>query len=89
MVVIKALNLSDMRLEDYLVDKYGLFLDMRSNDDNQVHGSGRRIENASEGITLQLEKKKAEAAGELNCYIYIIMDAQLNIENGRFHSAIY
>ena len=47
MGVTKALNL--------LVDKYGLFLDLRSNDDNKVHGSGRRIENASEGITIQLE----------------------------------
>ena len=63
-----------MKLEDYLNDKYGLFLDMRSNNDNKIHGSGRRVENASEGITLQLEKR-AEAAGELNCFVYIIMDA--------------
>ena len=41
--VTKALNLSDMRLEDYLVDKYGLFLDLRSNDDNNIHGSGKII----------------------------------------------
>ena len=49
---------------------------------------GRRIENASEGITLQIEKK-AETAGNLNAYIYLIMDAQLNIQNGQFVSAIY
>ena len=64
MGITKALNLSNMRLEDYLVDKYGLFLDLRSNDDNNIHGSGRRIENASEGITIQL-KKAAETAGEI------------------------
>ena len=57
MGVTKDLNLSDMKLEDYLNDKYGLFLYMRSNDDNKIHGSGRRVENASEGITLQLEKR--------------------------------
>ena len=56
MGVAKALNLSDMRLEDYLVDKYGLILDLRSNNDNKIHGSGRRVENASEGINIQLEK---------------------------------
>ena len=72
-----------MTREDHFVDKYGLFLDLRCNDDNNIHGSGRRVENASEGITIQLAKK-AEAASELNCYIYIIMDAQLNSENGRF-----
>ena len=49
---------------------------------------GRRIENASEGITLQIEKK-AESAGALNAYIYLIMDAQLNIQNGTYVSAVY
>ena len=49
---------------------------------------GRRIENASEGITLQIEKK-AESAGALNAYIYLIMDAQLNIQKGTYISAMY
>ena len=48
---------------------------------------GRRIENALEGITLQIEKK-AESAGPLNTYIYLIMEGQLNIQNGAFVSAI-
>ena len=46
---------------------------------------GRRIENALEGITLQIEKKE-ESAGVLN---YLIMDAQLNIQNGAYVSAVY
>ena len=50
-------------------------------DENELHGTGRRIENASEGITLQI-KRKAETAGALNAYIYLIMDAQLNIQSG-------
>ena len=49
---------------------------------------GRRIENASEGITLQIEKR-GESAGALNAYIYLIMDAQLNIQSGAYVSAIY
>ena len=77
-----------MRLEDYLVDKIRSVFRLRSNDDNKIHGSGRRVQNASEGITVQLEKT-VEAAGKLNSYINIITDAQLNIENGRFHSTIY
>ena len=40
------------------------------------------------GITLQIEKK-AEMAGELKEYIYLIMDAQLNIQNGAFISATH
>ena len=57
-------------------------------DDNELHGTGRRMETASEGITLQIEKK-AETAGALNAYIYLIMDAQLNIQNGVYISAVY
>ena len=49
---------------------------------------GRRVENASEGVTIQISKK-AEAAGALNIYLYVIMDAQLNISDGRFVSALY
>ena len=48
----------------------------------------RHIENASEGITLQIEKKE-ESVGALNAYIYLIMDAQLNIQNGTYISAVY
>ena len=82
------LQLYDVSLGEYLVNKYALWLDFRMIDENELHGTGRRIENASEGITLKIEKK-AETAGALNAYIYLIMDAQLNIQNGTYVSAIY
>ena len=86
--VAKALNFSDVSPGQYLTSKYALWLDMRSTDDDQLHGNGRRIENASEGVTIQITKK-AQAAGALNIYLYVITDAQLNIEDGRFISALY
>ena len=54
----KHLQLYDLSLGEYLVNKYALWLDFRMIDENKLHGTGRRIENASEGITLQIEKKK-------------------------------
>ena len=82
------LQLYDVSLGEYLVNKYALWLDFRTIDENELQGTGRRIENASEGITLQIEKKE-ETAGALNAYIYLIMDAQLNIQSGTYVSAIY
>ena len=82
------LQLYDVSLGEYLVNKSALWLDFRMIDENELHGMGRRIENASEGITLQIEKK-AETAGALNAYIYLIMDAQLNIQFGTYVSAVY
>ena len=78
----------DVSLGEYLVNKCALWLDFRMIDENELQGMRRRIENASEGITLQIEKK-AESAGALNAYIYLIMDAQLNIQNGAYVSAVY
>ena len=82
------MQLYDLSLGEYLVNRYALWLDFRTIDENKLHGTGRHIENASEGITLQIEKK-AESAGALNAYIYLIMDAQLKIQNGAYISAVY
>ena len=68
----KHLQLYDLSLGEYLVNKLALW----------------HIENASEGITLQIEKKE-ESAGALNAYIYLIMDAHLSIQNGAYVSVVY
>ena len=86
--VQKHLQLHNVSVGEYLTDRYALWLNFRTIDENELHGMGRRKENASEGITLQIEKK-AETAGALNAYIYRIMDAQLNIQSGAYISAVY
>ena len=53
----KHLQLYDLSLGEYLVNKFALWLDFRTIDENELHRTGRHIENASEGITLQIEKK--------------------------------
>ena len=82
------MQLYDLSLGEYLVNKFALLLDFRTTDKNELHRTGSHIENASEGITPQIEKKE-ESAGALNAYIYLIMDAQLNIQNGAYVSVVY
>ena len=86
--VAKELELADIELEDYATTKYALCLDMRTTDDDSLHGSGRKIEGASQSIQIQIEKK-AETAGNLDAYVYYIHDAQLNFERSRLVSTIY
>ena len=86
--VAKDLALADINLGELLISMYSLWLGLRTSDDDPFHDSGRRVENASEGITIQITKK-AEAAGALNIYLFVIMDAQLNIHDGWFVSAVY
>ena len=70
-VVAKDLGLADVSLAQFLTSKFALWRDLRTTDDDRLHGSGSCIENASEGVTIQLTKK-AEAAGALNIYLYIL-----------------
>ena len=56
--VAKDLYFSDTNIEKYHTKRFALWLDLRSTDDNNLHGSGRGIENASEGITIQIEKEQ-------------------------------
>ena len=87
-MVAKDLALGDVCLSEYLTSKYALWLDLRSSDDDQLHGTGRRIENASEGVTIQITKQ-AEGAGALDIYLFLVMDAQINLEDGRLASILY
>ena len=75
-------------LREFLTSNYTLWLDLRTMDDDQLHGSGLGIENTSEGVTNQITKT-AEVAGTLNIYLHGIMDALLNIEHGQFAAALY
>ena len=84
----KDLQLHNVNIASYYTDKYALWLDFRTIDDNRLHGSGRRLENTSEGIQLQITKK-AEAAGKLSCYLYIFQDAQINISDAQFLNVVY
>ena len=59
----KDLQLHNVNIASYYTDKYALWLDFRTINDNRLHGSGRRLENTSEGIRLQITKK-AESAGK-------------------------
>ena len=84
----KDLQLHNVNIASYYTDKYALWLDFRTIDDNRLHGSGRRLENTSEGIRLQITKK-VESAGKLSCYLYIFQDAQINISDSQFLNVVY
>ena len=84
----KDLQLHNVDIASYYTDKYALWLDFRTIDDNRLHGSGRALQNTSEGIRL-LITKRAESAGKLSCYLYIFQDAQINISDAQFLNVVY
>ena len=87
-MVSKDLALADVSLGEYLTSKYALWLDLRSTDDDKLHGSGRHLESVNDGVSVAIIKEQ-EAEGPLDVYVFIVMDAQINIENGRYVGAVY
>ena len=85
---LKSAVLPSTDISTFFRSGYALWLDFRSCGDRKLHGSGRRVENASEGVTLQLDKT-VQADSPLNCYVYFLMDAQLNIGGGRVISTVF
>ena len=69
----KDLQLHNVNIASYYTDKYALWLDFRTIDDNRLHSSGRRLENTSEGIRLQITKKLDLWANCLVICIYFRM----------------
>ena len=84
----KDLQFHNVNIASYYTDKYAIWLDFRTIDNNRLHGSGRQLENTSEGIRLQITKESG-SAGKLSCYLYIFQDAQINIRNTQFLNVVY
>ena len=72
----KNLQLHNINIASYYTDKYALWLDFQTIDDNKLQGSGRRLENTSEGICLQITKESGSAS-KLSCYLYIFRTLKL------------
>ena len=72
----------------YTENKFGLMIDLRSMADHSMHGSGTRLVNTKDGVQLKLERK-ASPSGNVDCHIYVISDAQMNILGRQLESVQY
>ena len=64
----------------YTNDKFGLLIDLRSMASQEMHGSGTRLVNTTDGVQLEI-KRDAKGSGTVHCHVFIISDAQFNIMN--------
>ena len=72
----------------YTENKFELMIDLRSMADHSMHGSGTRLVNTKDGVQLELERN-ASGSGNVNCHIYVISDAQMNILGRQLESVLY
>ena len=67
---------------EFLTTQFGLWIDVRSSNDNRLHGSGRTVERS--GILLQTERAADVSGRDLLCYVFSLEDgvAYLNTSSG-------
>ena len=72
----------------YTGNKFGVMIDLRSMADHSMHGSGTKLVDTKEGVQLRLERN-ASGSGNVNCHVYTISDAQINILGRQLESVEY
>ena len=71
----------------YAEDKFGLLIDMRSMVSQEMHGSGTRLVNTTDGVQLRIERTTGK--GPFNCHVFVNSDAQVNIQDRKLDSVMY
>ena len=64
---------------EFFKDKFALVIDMRTVNDKHVFSNGREILNTQDGVAIEIKKKATTK--DLTCYMYVVSDAQVNIQN--------
>ena len=72
----------------YTGNKFGLLIDLRSMASQEMHGSGTRLVNTTDGVQLEIERD-GKGTGTVNCHVFVISDSQFNIIAKQFESVQY
>ena len=72
----------------YTGNKFGLLIDLRSMASQEMHGSGTRLVNTTDGVQLEIERD-GKGTGTVNCHVFVISDSQFNIVGNQLESVQY
>jgi hypothetical protein len=86
--VLKRMELTSTDHTNYFQNRYALWIDCRTSDDNHLHGSGIKLSGNGNSIVLEMTKT-AQTAGLIYCYTYLLLDAQMDIGNGRVTQVLF
>ena len=68
-----------MTLKKFYTDnKFGLLVDLRTMASQEMHGSGTRLINTTDGIQLEIDRD-AKGTKTVNCHVFVISDSQFNV----------
>ena len=65
----------------YTGGRFGLWIDLRTFPDPEIHGGVFALDSTSDGVKLEI-RRKAGGSGKVTCYIFIVSGAILEVMNG-------
>ena len=72
----------------YTGGRFGLWIDLRTFPDPEIHGGGFALDSTCDGVKLEI-RRKAGGSGKVTCYMYIVSDAIAEVMNGGLSSIKY
>ena len=72
----------------YTGGRFGLWIDLRTFPDPEIHGGGFALDSTCDGVKLEI-RRKAGGSGTVTCYMYIVSDAIAEVMNGGLSSIKY
>ena len=74
-----------------ILNKFALWIDMRTYPDNNIHGSGLEITTTRDGVNLEIRRRRRPGSSSrvLTCYMFVVADAVMAIMNGNLKEIVY
>ena len=69
----------------YTGGRFGLWIDLRTFPDPEIHGGGFALDSTSDGVKLEI-RRKAGGSGKVTCHMFIVSDAIAEVMNGGLSS---
>ena len=76
-----------MTPQKFYKDKFALVIDLRSNEESNKTGNGKKIVNTQNGVLLEI--KKTAHTWNLKCNIFVVSDGLVNFMNNDLRSIQY
>lgn len=72
----------------YTNNKFALWIDLRTHPDNSIHGGGLVLNSTRDGVKLEM-KRKVGGTGNINCHMFVVADALMEVMNSNLKAIMY
>ena len=87
--IVKKMGVTDnVAQKDFYSDKFALWVDLRTYQDKELHGSGLMLNSTKDGVKLEL-KRTTSGSGNINCHVFVVADAVMEVENADLKTIFY